>query len=143
MVACPTCGYEHLAELYRLCDDRYGYPDNVCLAVCGDCGHKFVDPPLGADVLQTLYTRYYQREAIDQAQFKSYEPPGELWNWLNGDFSSAARWVPSNVRVLDIDCRLGANVAFHASALMLSKARKLTSSCLTFLQSRSTNTSSH
>jgi hypothetical protein len=107
VVACPICVYEHLAELYTLCDDRYGYPNNVCLAVCGDCGHKFADQQLGADVLQTRYTRYYQREASDPAQFSPYEAPGKLRRWLNGVFPSAAWWVPSNVRVLDIACGLG------------------------------------
>lgn len=113
-MACPVCAQEHLDELYTLCDDRYGYPDDVCLTVCKDCGHKFADPPLGADVLQTLYTGYYQRDTIDPAQFKPYKAPGGLLSWLNGDFSSAARWVPNDVRVLDIGCGLGANVAFHA-----------------------------
>ena len=45
MVARPIYGYERLAELYTLCDDRYGYPNNVRLAACRDCGHKFADPP--------------------------------------------------------------------------------------------------
>ena len=112
---CPICGFKTPVELYALHDDRYGYPQEVRLSVCTDCGHRFADPPLRADVLQTIYTKYYQRDAIDPAQFKPYHAAGKVRSWLSGDLSSAARWVPAGVRILDIGCGFGGNVAFHAN----------------------------
>lgn len=115
LVACPICCCEDLSVQYPLHDDRYGCRQAARLMLCGACGHKFLNPPLEAKDLETLYTRYYQRDAIDPADFEPYKLPGKFRGWLEGDFSSAANWVPGDVRVLDIGCGLGANVAFHAS----------------------------
>lgn len=115
LTRCPVCGGTAVGGLFTARDDRYGYPDDVRIAVCRDCDHKFVDPPQTEQQVGTLYTRYYQREALDPRRFRPYEPPGRLRGWLDGDASSAATHVPRNVRVLDIGCGMGANVAFHAS----------------------------
>jgi 2-polyprenyl-3-methyl-5-hydroxy-6-metoxy-1,4-benzoquinol methylase len=112
---CPACGAATPSALFQAHDDRYGYPDPVRVAGCTSCGHKFVDPPLPDDILGELYTRYYQRESLDPAGFRPYRPAGRLRVWLNGDLSSAAMWVPPGVRVLDIGCGMGANVAYHAA----------------------------
>jgi 2-polyprenyl-3-methyl-5-hydroxy-6-metoxy-1,4-benzoquinol methylase len=113
-VACPICDGKGLSTLFALYDDRYGYNQDVRLMACADCGHKFSDALLEENVLARLYTEYYPRATFDPENFSAYREAVGVVDWLNGDCSSAARWVPPWVRVLDIGCGLGENVSFHA-----------------------------
>lgn len=112
---CPICSSTNVSTICQLYDDRYGYPKDVQMMICADCGHRFSDQPLEPKVIAALYTDYYQRSTIDPESFSAYHEPNRLVGWLNGDYSSAARWVPAGVRVLDIGCGLGWNVAYHAA----------------------------
>lgn len=97
-----------------LYDDRFAYPGVYRLATCAACGHRFADKMLENDVLETLYTQYYQRENSGAAGFAPYTSRKGLTGWLEGERSTAAEWVPPGVKVLDIGCGLGSRVAYHA-----------------------------
>jgi 2-polyprenyl-3-methyl-5-hydroxy-6-metoxy-1,4-benzoquinol methylase len=114
-VTCPICRDGNVSEMLILHDDRYGYRQQIQVMRCDSCGHKYGSPSLAVDTIGTIYTNYYQRQAIDPANFEPYVPDGKWKGWLNGDPSSAAHWVPEKVRVLDIGCGLGSYVAFHAA----------------------------
>ena len=61
-----------------------------------------------------LYTDYYPRR--DYA-VESHRVPSEekgLGAWLSGSRASVFRWVPSNVRVLDIGCGSCERLGYHA-----------------------------
>jgi FkbM family methyltransferase len=97
----------------RLFDDRYGYPGRYDVLSCVACGHRMLDAHLDAAQLTDLYTRYYPRSGFD---VDAWCPPSEesRWRtWWRGLRSSAFRWVPRNVRVLDIGCGFGEALGYH------------------------------
>lgn len=94
-------------------DDRYGYPGQYALHLCSKCGHRHLDVSMTPDQLGDLYTRYYPRSSFD---VNAWTPPAEqsAWaTWWHGLRASAYRWVPSNVRVLDIGCGFGESLGYH------------------------------
>ena len=113
-MTCPICDSKDVRPLFRLFDDRYGYPRDVDLVICGSCGHKFSARPLDSGEIARIYTDYYQRGTLGEGGYAPYQEPNRLWGWLNGELSSAARWVPPGVRVLDIGCGSGSYVGYHA-----------------------------
>ena len=100
--------------VYReIFDDRYGYPDLFMLRKCRNCGHRHVPAQFTSEELGKLYTTYYPRKELD---IESFEPAPEVSGfaaWLQGEYGSAFRWVPRNVKVLDIGCGTGQNLAYH------------------------------
>ncbi|WP_428419980.1 class I SAM-dependent methyltransferase [Methylibium sp.] len=63
--------------------------------------------------ISELYTRYYPRSNLD---VEGWAPPrdGSTWQmWWRGLKSSAYRWVPRNVRILDIGCGFGETLGYH------------------------------
>lgn len=110
--SCPACGGQLFAEI-QLFDDRYGYPGKFTRCSCVACGHSRIDAAMPDDKIQILYTNYYPRSDFDVL---SWSPPLEAssWRiWLFGLRASAYRWVPRNIRVLDIGCGFGESLGYH------------------------------
>lgn len=109
---CPICG-DATAAMRSIWDDRYGYPGRFTALQCGSCRHIIVDADMNPDQLSELYTRYYPRSSFD---VEAWTPPSEvspLFGWWHGLRASAFRWVPRNVRVLDIGCGFGESIGYH------------------------------
>jgi 2-polyprenyl-3-methyl-5-hydroxy-6-metoxy-1,4-benzoquinol methylase len=112
-VACPVCGEAAGIVFSDLYDDRYGYPDAFTLYACAACGHLHLPTGFTTDHLGQLYTKYYPRGNFDLNNFQPELEKRGLTAWLHGERGSAFRWVPGNVRVLDIGCGVGATLAYH------------------------------
>jgi 2-polyprenyl-3-methyl-5-hydroxy-6-metoxy-1,4-benzoquinol methylase len=96
-----------------LWDDRYGYPGRFTALRCNSCQHIVVDARMSPDQLTSLYTKYYPRSSFD---VEAWTPPREVSPpiaWWRGLRASAFRWVPKNVRVLDIGCGFGESLGYH------------------------------
>jgi 2-polyprenyl-3-methyl-5-hydroxy-6-metoxy-1,4-benzoquinol methylase len=112
MQKCVICG-DNLALFGTSYDDRYGYPGLFSILKCGACGHKSLDAHFTLEELGRLYTEFYPRS---QFSLEDYTPSAELTGfraWIEGAKSSAFRWVPQNVRVLDIGCGFGETLGYH------------------------------
>lgn len=111
-MSCIVCGGNTAAVGSRY-DDRYGYPGAYTVRRCAQCGHRALDARMSPEEISDLYTSYYPRSSFD---VESWAPPGELsrWQmWWRGSRASAYRWVPPNVKVLDIGCGFGESLGFH------------------------------
>jgi 2-polyprenyl-3-methyl-5-hydroxy-6-metoxy-1,4-benzoquinol methylase len=111
-VSCPVCGNAMSVER-RLHDDRYGYPGLFALMRCHSCGHRRLDVPMSSTQLGELYTNYYPRSTMNIEAWTPAPPRGGIAAWWCGDGASAMRWVPPNVRVLDIGCGFGESLGYH------------------------------
>jgi 2-polyprenyl-3-methyl-5-hydroxy-6-metoxy-1,4-benzoquinol methylase len=112
---CPICKSEGVNGVMQLYDDRYGYPGQFTLMKCRNCGHLFLNCDLSPSQLTELYTNYYPRKSFDVAEYKPYTEESGLVAWINGLDCSAFRWVPSNVRVLDVGCGFGESLGYHTA----------------------------
>lgn len=112
---CPICRSEQIHVFLRAYDDRYGYPGKFDLIRCSDCGHAFLRADFSPQQLMELYTDYYPRKSFDIEQFRPCVERAGFFAWLNGLRSSAFRWVPHNVRVLDVGCGFGETLAYHTA----------------------------
>jgi 2-polyprenyl-3-methyl-5-hydroxy-6-metoxy-1,4-benzoquinol methylase len=80
---------------------------------CQSCRHLTLDAPMDAGAVEILYTTYYPRSTFNA---ETWSPPEELSGfaaWWRGERASAYRWVPRNVRVLDIGCGFGEALGYH------------------------------
>ena len=113
---CRICESESGFQLMRdLYDDRYGYPGYFSLLRCDVCGHVFLDVELDANQIADMYSNYYPRSEFSVDQHKPHVEYGGFRAWLNGARYSTFRWVPKNVRVLDIGCGFGESLGYHKS----------------------------
>ena len=112
---CPICAASTANFRPDLYDDRYGYPDQFALMRCKNCGHAFLGCDFTPDQLTALYTDYYPRKTFDLDQCKPHAEKSGSKAWLDGLDSSAFRWVPKNVRVLDVGCGFGQSLAYYAA----------------------------
>lgn len=110
---CPVCGGPTGTLFSDVFDDRYGYPDLFSLQNCPSCGHRHVPASFAAQELGHLYTTYYPRRHFDIESFRAAPDITGFRAWLNGEKGSAFRWVPRNVKVLDIGCGTGQTLAYH------------------------------
>lgn len=110
--ACLICGSDCSAGL-ELYDDRYGYPGRFSLQRCGSCKHAFLDGEFSSESLRDLYSRYYPRSTFDLDAYQPYQERNGFRAWLDGDRSAPFRWVPPNVRVLDIGCGFGEALGYY------------------------------
>lgn len=111
---CSVCN-SILEKFITLYDDRYGYPGYFKLFKCTNCGHKILDGDFSSELLSKLYTEYYPRSSFKLEDFKPYEELEGFRAWFNGVYSSPFRWVPKNVRILDIGCGFGESLGYHKS----------------------------
>lgn len=111
---CPVCGsdIEYIQSLY---DDRYAYPGQYSLLRCLDCGHSFLKGDFSPEMLRDLYSRYYPRSTFELDNYRPYREMHGFIAWLEGAKSSPFRWVPRDVRVLDIGCGFGESLGYHQS----------------------------
>ena len=65
--------------------------------------------------LLALYADFYPRGELRLDQFKPRTEVHGFPAWLEGEQASAFRWVPRDVRVLDIGCGFGESLAYHAA----------------------------
>ncbi len=114
-MSCSICNKLEIKYVLQLHDDRYGYPGLFALMKCLECGHAFLDCELTSSQLTNLYTNYYPRKNLDIESYKPHKEQGKFVTWLNGLNSSAFRWVPKKVRVLDIGCGFGQSLGYHTA----------------------------
>jgi SAM-dependent methyltransferase len=111
--SCPICERDLIEALAPLYDDRYGYPGEFALYRCNACRHRWLAWQPDEPTRAALYSEYYPRTArsADVVPVPTYGNPVAAW-W-RGRRSSAAFWVPRDVRVLDIGCGFGEALAYH------------------------------
>ncbi len=102
--SCPICGGGTALTYPQMHDDRYGYPGAFDLRKCAQCGHLHIDHAFDPAELSRIYTNFYPRGSFDIAQYRVPDESRGLKSWLSGERCAAFRWVPRNVRVLDIGC---------------------------------------
>lgn len=109
---CPVCAGA-ARQVDSLHDDRYGYPGTYPLLHCHACGHRKLCASMTSEQIGDLYTRYYPRSAFDVETWQPAREESPLRTWRRGTRASAFRWVPRNVRVLDIGCGFGESLGYH------------------------------
>jgi 2-polyprenyl-3-methyl-5-hydroxy-6-metoxy-1,4-benzoquinol methylase len=110
---CCVCASQKCVDFISVYDDRYGYPGNFLVVQCLSCGHKQLQAEFTSENLTELYTQYYPRSTFELEQYQPHQESHGFWAWLNGEYCSAFRWVPKNVRVLDIGCGFGESLGYH------------------------------
>lgn len=112
---CSICKHLYDDVSIFLHDDRYGYPGEFSLKRCSRCKHSYLDCELSSTQLTELYTNYYPRKSLNLESYKPHKEEKGFFAWFNGLNSSAFRWVPKNVRVLDIGCGFGESLGYHGA----------------------------
>jgi 2-polyprenyl-3-methyl-5-hydroxy-6-metoxy-1,4-benzoquinol methylase len=116
LVTCPVCASSSINGVADLYDDRYGYPGTFQLFLCRACGHRFLGGARFSDEeIRSLYSDYYPRRHLREADWRPHSQRNGFNAWLDGARASAFRWVPGNVRVLDIGCGFGQSLGYHAN----------------------------
>ena len=110
---CPVCAGTTRVCFPEIWDDRYGYSGVFRMNRCGRCGHRHIVTTLEPRHLVRLYSQFYPRSRLSLDDFAPYEESFGVRAWWSGDRGSAFRWVPRNVRVLDIGCGFGQTLAYH------------------------------
>ena len=113
MTDCPICKECSERVLSRLYDDRYAYPGRFNVDCCQSCRHTFVTGTEGLPSGDHIYTEYYPRATFDPEKFAPKTFSSGFVSWLNGEACAACRWVPGEVRVLDIGCGFCETLAYH------------------------------
>jgi len=103
-------GVGFMKEVY---DDRYGYPGCFSLLKCPECSHTFLDGAFSTEALRNLYSNYYPRSTFDVKNYRPYQEVKGFGAWFDGAMSATFRWVPRNVRILDIGCGFGESLGYH------------------------------
>lgn len=112
---CPICREQQCNVIMQSYDDRYGYPGLFDLRRCSNCGHGFLDICLTPEQVVHLYTNYYPRRTLDLEKYSPHQESSKHRIWFNGLRSSAFRYVPKDVRVLDVGCGFGQTLGYHAA----------------------------
>ena len=112
---CPICKHVKIKMIIQLFDDRYAYPGLFTLMKCMSCDHAFLNCDLTTNQLTDLYTNYYPRKYFDIEHYLPYTEKRGFYSWFNGLSCSAFRWVPKNVRVLDVGCGFGESLGYHSA----------------------------
>ena len=112
---CPICASEKTKFLFDSWDFEYGYPGTFPLWQCRDCRHIYLIGNFTPEMLTDMYSLYYPRAEIDVEQYKPLPERTGFLSWLDGDSAGCHRWVPKNVRVLDIGCGCCEALGYHKS----------------------------
>ena len=115
MKCCPICKSLSSSAYASRYDDRYAYPGNFSLMKCEQCSHIFLQNDFTSEQLTDLYSNYYPRSQFNLDSYQAHQEKEGFMAWLDGLKSSAFRWVPKNVRVLDIGCGFGESLGYHAA----------------------------
>jgi len=120
---CHICRSEKVFTKYQLFDDRYGYDGDFTLVGCKTCSHLWLNCRFTPEQLSNIYSTYYPYnppKAIEPGTMEGEKLRKErrittdpFHGWLYGIKSSASRWVPKNVRLLDIGCGIGGTFKYH------------------------------
>jgi len=94
-------------------DDRYGYPGRFAITKCLVCDHKSLNTKFTPEEITNLYSNYYPRSACSVETYQPHREVRGFKAWLSGEYSHAFRWVPKNVRVLDVGCGFGETLGYH------------------------------
>lgn len=113
-VSCSICASSSADSYGMRYDDRYGYAGLFDLMKCKGCGHIFLKQDFTPEQLTDLYSNYYPRSQFNIESYQAHQEKEGFVAWLDGLKSSAFRWVPKNIRVLDIGCGFGESLGFHA-----------------------------
>ena len=110
---CPVCNNNLPIFFTALYDDRYRYPGIFPLFLCPSCDHAFLQDDFSTELLVELYLNYYPRSSFDIEQHKPHKEVFGFNAWFEGVGSAPFRWVPRNVRVLDIGCGFGESLGYY------------------------------
>lgn len=110
--ACPIC-HGQVHSIFEIFDDRYGFPGQRSLWCCASCGHRALNAGMDAREISDLYTHYYPRSGFDVEAWTPPTSESASRSWWQGLNASAFRWVPPDVRVLDIGCGFGESLGYH------------------------------
>jgi SAM-dependent methyltransferase len=110
---CPICHSDRTKFLFESWDLWHGYPGAFPVWACKACGHVFLVGNFTPEMLTDLYSNYYPRSQFDVEQYKPYTDRKGFLSWLDGDSAGCHRWVPKNVRVLDIGCGCCETLGYH------------------------------
>lgn len=110
---CPICHSLSIRSIGERYDDRYGFPGYFSLLTCIECEHQFLNASFTANQLKSLYSQYYPRTSFKSEDHRPHQEEKGLKAWLDGLNSSAFRWIPPNVRILDIGCGFGEALGYH------------------------------
>ena len=109
---CPICAGATRLERH-IADDRYGFPGQYALWRCKGCDHLSLEVAMDAEQIGRMYTDYYPRSALDVEAWTPHAEASAWLTWWKGLRSSAFRWVPPGVRVLDVGCGFGESLGYH------------------------------
>ena len=112
---CPICHSERTRFLFESWDFIHGYPGTFPIWQCKTCGHVYLIGNFTPEMLTDMYSHYYPRSQFDIEQYKPYSDQKGFLSWLDGDSAGCHRWVPKNVRVLDIGCGCCETLGYHKS----------------------------
>lgn len=112
-LACIICGAKEIETVRSVYDDRYAYCGLFPLLKCLHCGHVFLKGTFTPELLSNLYSNFYPRSSFNENNYRPYQEVSGFKAWFDGAKSSTFRWVPKNVRVLDIGCGFGESLGYH------------------------------
>lgn len=110
---CLICESKERSDYLSVYDDRYGYSGIFTIAKCLVCRHKQIQEVFLQSTLTKIYTEYYPRSTFDLDRYKLHQEIRGFWAWFNGIHASAFRWIPRNIRILDIGCGFGQSLGYH------------------------------
>jgi len=114
-LSCLICNGQELQVVRKVYDDRYGYSGKFSLLKCLRCKHVFLQGKFTLKLLLELYSDFYPRSTYSEENYQPYYEVSGVKAWFDGEMSSTFRWVPRNVRVLDIGCGFGESLGYHQS----------------------------
>ena len=112
-IPCPICQSTRTKFLFESWDIAHGYPGTFPIWQCNVCGHAYLIGEFTPEMLTDMYSNYYPRSFFDVEQHQPYSDRTGFLSWLDGDSAACHRWVPKNVRVLDIGCGYCETLGYH------------------------------
>jgi 2-polyprenyl-3-methyl-5-hydroxy-6-metoxy-1,4-benzoquinol methylase len=82
---------------------------------CDSNDHLVLETSFTSEQLQDLYSNYYPRTHFNIDEWKPNVFETGFKIWLNGLNCSAYRWVPENIKILDIGCGFGETLGYHTA----------------------------